>query len=305
MKFKDYYETLGVARDVDAQELKRAYRRLARKYHPDVSTEPNAELQFRQVLEAYEVLKDANKRNAYDNLGAGWQDGQEFNPPPQWSSFFRDGGRSGPVEYDQFSEFFETLFGNEHESSRAENSDMPGADEQLLLGVSLEDAYNGAQRTLHLEPAVAHASGEAQRNLKVKIPVGVTQGQRIRMAGQGRPGPGGRRGDLFLTVELQPHKQFKLRGRDVYMVLPITPWEAALGGNVKSPTLGGHVDLKIPAGSNSGRKLRIRGRGLGQGENRGDQYVELQVHTPVPQSDADLALYRKFAQQMNFDPRQS
>jgi curved DNA-binding protein len=308
MKFKDYYQILGVARDADAQALKRAYRRLARKYHPDVSSEPDAQARFIQVGEAYEVLKDANKRTAYDNLGAGWCAGQDFTPPPQWSSFFRDGGRSGQVDFGEFSEFFQTLFGHEQaDDAQVRRSEMPGADAQYIIKVSLEEAYQGAERTIQMQAVDTLAGSEGMRDVQVKIPAGVTHGQRIRLAGQGRPGPGGRRGDLFLTVHLQAHQQFTLHGCDVYLVLPVTPWEVALGATVKAPTLKGVVDLKIPAGSNSGSRLRLRGRGLGRdrgGDGRGDLYVELQVHTPMPRTAEDEAMYRAFAEQMEFNPRQ-
>lgn len=305
MKFKDYYETLGVARDASVDELKRAYRRLARKFHPDVSKEADAESRFKEVAEAYEVLRDAKKRAAYDNLGAGWSDGQDFTPPEQWSSFFRDGGRSGQVDFGEFSDFFESLLNRDEAGfSNVNRADMPGADAQYAIEVTLEEAGCGAEREVRLDPAVAHASAERARKLKVKIPVGVTHGQHIRLAGQGCPGPGGRRGDLFLVVHLKKHRTFKREGRDVHLLLPVTPWEAALGAIVKVPTLTGIVDLKVPAGSNSGRKLRLRGRGLGQNP-KGDQLVELAVHTPPARNADDEALYHQFAQQMDFDPRAS
>lgn len=303
MKFKDYYETLGVTRDADAGELKRAYRRLARKYHPDVSKEADAEAHFKKVGEAYEVLKDPKKRAAYDNLGAGWSDGQDFTPPPQWSSFFRDGGRTGQVDFGEFSDFFQTLFDRDEAGLHGtQSADMPGADAQYTVDVSLEEACSGGERALRLEPAVAHGGISPSRTLKVKIPPGVTNGQHIRLAGQGSPGPGGRRGDLFLVVRLQKHSLFKLRGRDVHLSLPVTPWEAALGATVQVPTLTGTVDLKVPPASNTGSKLRLRGRGLGR-DPVGDQYVELAVHTPPARNAEDKALYSKLAQQMSYDPR--
>lgn len=306
MKFKDYYETLEVARDASSDELKRAYRRLARKFHPDVSKEADAESRFKEVGEAYEVLKDPKKRAAYDNLGAGWSDGQDFTPPGQWSSFFRDGGRSGQVDFGDFSDFFESLLNRDQAGFGDANcAHMPGADAQYSINVTLEEACRGAERELRLEPVGAHAAGAvAARKLKVKIPIGVTHGQHIRLPGQGSPGPGGRRGDLFLVVQLTAHRTFKRSGRDVHLQLPITPWEAALGAIVKVPTLTGIVDLKVPAGSNSGSKLRLRSRGLGQNP-KGDQIVELVVHTPPARNADDEALYQQFAQQMDFDPRAS
>jgi len=303
MKFKDYYETLGVARDAPADELKRAYRRLARKYHPDVSQETDAEAHFKEVGEAYEVLKDPKKRAAYDNLGAGWSDGQDFTPPSQWSSFFRDGGRSGQVDFGEFSDFFQTLFDRDEAGlGNVRSADIPGADAKYEIEVSLEEACSGGERALRLQPLVAQAGSAQARTLKVKIPPGVTDGQHIRLAGQGSPGPGGRRGDLFLVVRLQAHSLFTLAGRDVHLSLPVTPWEAALGAIIQVPTPTGSVELKVPAGSNTGRKLRLRGRGMGRNPV-GDQYVELAVHTPPARNAEDEALYRKLEQQMDFDPR--
>lgn len=305
MKFKDYYETLGVARNASADEIKRAYRRLARKFHPDVSKEADAENRFKEVGEAYEVLRDPKKRAAYDNLGAGWSDGQDFTPPGQWSSFFRDGGRSGPVDFGEFSDFFDSIFSRDEAGFGNVNcADMPGADAQYHIEVTLEEACSGAERELHLQLVATHAGDVQPRKLKVKIPVGVTNGQHIRLAGEGSPGPGGRRGDLFLVVQLKSHKTFKRDGRDVHLQLPVAPWEAALGATVQVPTLTGVVELKVPAGSDSGRKLRMRGRGLGQNP-RGDQIVELVVHTPAVRNAADEALYQQFARQMSFNPRAS
>jgi curved DNA-binding protein len=303
MKFKDYYETLGVARDAHADELKRAYRRLARKYHPDVSQETDAEAHFKEVGEAYEVLKDPKKRAAYDNLGAGWSDGQDFTPPSQWSSFFRDGGRSGQVDFGEFSDFFQTLFDRDEAGlGNVRSADIPGADAKYEIEVSLEEACSGGERALRLQPLVAQATSAQGRTLNVKIPSGVTDGQHIRLAGQGNPGPGGRRGDLFLVVRLQAHSLFKLAGHDVYLSLPVTPWEAALGAIIQVPTPTGSVELKVPAGSDTGRKLRLRGRGMGRNPV-GDQYVELAVHTPAARNAEDEALYRKLETQMDFDPR--
>ncbi len=303
MKFKDYYEILGVERDAGADDIKRAYRKLARKYHPDVSKEPDAEAHFKEVGEAYEVLKDPKKRSAYDNLGAGWQDGQEFSPPPGWSAGFGDGFRSGRVDFGDFSDFFEHLFGGAPGGGFGGRfEDMPGADAQFEVEVTLEEAVRGSERSLRLEPAMARAGGDGGRSLKVRIPAGVTEGQRIRLPGQGSPGPGGRRGDMFLVVRLRPHRHFKVQGRDVHLALPVTPWEAALGATVKVPTLGGAVDLKIPPRSQDGRRLRLKGRGLGR-QPKGDQYVELRVHTPPPRTAEHEAIYRRMAEAMPFDPR--
>ncbi len=320
MKYKDYYQVLGVSRDASHDDIKRAYRRLARKYHPDVSKETNAEERFKEVAEAYEVLRDPEKRKAYDQLGSGWREGQEFRPPPGWEqggfSFdFGDFGRAGPGAgaggaFD-FSDFFETLFGG-GEGRRAAGrwsagtARGRGGDERVRVQIPLEDAYRGGERTIHLERPEAGAPGRMgtrTQTLRVRIPPGITDGQQVRLSGQGGAGlGGGPAGDLYLEVELLPHRLFKVEGKDVYLNLPITPWEAALGATVQVPTLGGKVDLKIPRGSQSGRKLRLKGRGLG-GKNPGDQYVVLQIVTPSADTDSARELYRRMARELSFNPR--
>lgn len=318
MRYKDYYRSLGVSRDATQDDIKRAYRRLARKYHPDVSKERNAEERFKEVGEAYEVLKDPERRAAYDQLGSNWRAGQEFRPPPGWEhSFeFRGGGFGTGHGFGQggaspFSDFFESLFGGRPHARRGpeaavRRTQSPGAEQPTKVRISLHDAYHGAERTLTLQHPSSDpfaATRQQSRTLKVRIPPGVTQGQQIRLAGQGGVSLGGRsRGDLFLEVELQAHPYFRVDGKDVYLDLPITPWEAALGAKVKVPTLGGRVDLKIPSGSQSGVKLRLKGRGLG-GHTRGDQFVVLQIATPSADSAPARALYKKMAREMPFNPR--
>ena len=318
MEYKDYYKSLGVSRDATQDDIKRAYRRLARKYHPDVSKERNAEERFKEIGEAYEVLKDPEKKAAYNQLGSNWRAGQEFRPPPGWeqsfefrSQGFGAGHGFGHGGSSPFSDFFESLFGGRAQAGRspdptARSPRGRGADEHTKVRISLHDAYNGAERTLKLQqPSMGpfSANSKQSRTLKVRIPAGVTQGQQIRLAGQGRGGlDGGSKSDLFLEVELQPHPLFRVDGKDIHLDLPITPWEAALGAKVKVPTLGGRVDLKIPPGSQSGGKLRLKGRGLG-GSKRGDQLVILQITTPTADSPPARALYEKMAREMPFNPR--
>ena len=272
MKYKDYYEVLGVDRDASPEVIKRAYKRLARKYHPDVSKEPDAEERFKEVGEAYDVLRDEEKRATYDNLGSGWHAGDEFTPPPGWNFETSFGGGFPGGKFD-FHDFLDSLFGGAAPGGGdpfgagfrpGGMHDARGADERATIKVTLEEAYHGGERSLSLKSGRGPA-----RTLKVKIPKGVQEGQQIRLAGQGRAGPGGRAGDLYLAVELTPHPLFRAEGRDIHMNLPIAPWEAALGATVKAPTLGGKVDLKIPAGSQSGRKLRLKSKGLG-GAQAGD-----------------------------------
>jgi len=318
MEFKDYYKTLDVGRDATTDEIKRAYRRLARKYHPDVSSEADAEARFKEVQEAYAVLKDEEKRAAYDRLGADWKAGQDFRPPPGWEGRFefRDLGQEfgGPGAgfgdagggIGGFSDFFESLFGG---AARARGGVRPGhvrargRDDRLRVRITLDEAYRGVEKTLHVQRPGARGGARAQ-TLKVKIPAGVVQGQQVRLPRQGQQGlGGGESGDLFLEIDLAPHRLFRVEGKDVYLTLPIAPWEAALGATVEVPTLGGQVDLRIPAGSQSGGKLRLKGRGLG-GKRPGDQYVVLQIVTPAADTDAARAIYDRMAREFDFNPRQ-
>ena len=292
MQFRDYYETLGVARNASQDDIKRAYRRLARKFHPDVSREANAESRFKEVGEAYEVLKDPEKRSAYDRFGKDWQHGQEFRPPPGWEQQFNF-GRGGISGGSGFSEFFETLFGHRGPHGARRPMRAKGGDRSARIEIPLEDAYRGATRKITL----------GGRTLSVRIPRGITDGQRIRLGGQGDSGPGGgRAGDLLLTVGLAPHPLFRSEGRHVHVKLPIAPWEAALGATVAVPTLGGNVDLKIPRGSRGGQVLRLKGRGL-PGSPSGDQYVALEIVAPPADTPQAESLYRRMAESMAFDPR--
>ena len=314
MDYKDYYSVMGVARDATQDEIKRAYRKLARKFHPDVSKAADAERRFKELGEAYEVLKDPEKRAAYDQLGRNWQAGQDFRPPPDWGAGFEfTGGVGDTAGAAGFSDFFESLFGRgagfqSPGFSRAAQSPGRGEDHHSRIDISLEDAFNGATISLQLRVPEYDLQGhlsEHLRKLQVKVPRGVTSGKRIRLTGQGGAGyKGGPAGDLYLEVWLRPHALYKVEGKDVFINLPITPWEAALGGKVKVPTLGGKVDLNIGAGARSGQKLRLKGRGLPvAGEPPGDQFAVLQIMAP-PADDADRkALYEKMAREMPFNPR--
>ena len=312
MEFRDYYEIMGVARDATQDDIKRAYRKLARKYHPDVSKEADAEARFKEVGEAYEVLKDPEKRTAYDQLGANWKAGQDFRPPPDWDQGFEfHGGGFTGADAAGFSDFFESLFGRGSVGAGfggagAGGFHAHGEDAHARVVIDLEDAYQGATRTLTLKHTELGSDGRPQlreRTLNVRIPRGVRQGQQIRLSGQGDPGIGqGKAGDLYLEVTFRPHAHYHVEGADVFLDLPVAPWEAVLGGTVKVPTPTGAVDLKIPAGSSNGRKLRLKGRGI-PARAPGDLYVVLQVALPAADSEAERAAYRTFEQAMAFNPR--
>ncbi len=307
MDFKDYYGTLGVSRQASAEEIKRAYRRLARKYHPDVSKEADAEARFKDVGEAYEVLKDPEKREAYDRLGANWKPGQEFRPPPDFGGTRFHYSTSGDVPPGAFSDFFETLFGRGGMGGDVRGPQgfrfrqagpSRGGDQHARIQIALEDAFRGTSRTLELRTPDGNT-----RSIRVGVPRGVTEGQRIRLAGQGEPGlNGGPPGDLFLEVLFAPHTMFEADGRNILLGLPVTPWEAALGETVAVPTLGGRVDLKIPAGSQSGRRLRLKGRGL-PGPPAGDQIVTLKIETPPADTPEARELYEELRRKLPFNPR--
>jgi curved DNA-binding protein len=313
MDFKDYYAVMGVARDATQDDIKRAYRKLARRYHPDVSKEADAERRFKELGEAYEVLRDPEKRAAYDQLGNNWRQGQEFRPPPGWDAGFEFSGASGGGADGGFSDFFEALFGQgggfqRAGFSRARRASARGEDHHSKIEVALEDAFNGA--TLGVELRIpqydehGHLVAQARR-LQVRIPRGVTSGKRIRLAGQGGRGSGGGSpGDLYLEVSIRPHPLYQVEGKDIYLNLPVTPWEAALGGKVQVPTPAGKVDLALPAGARSGQKLRLKGRGIPvPGEAAGDQFVVLQIVAPPADTPAKKALYEQMAREMAFDPR--
>ena len=310
MEYRDYYKIMGVPRGAAQDEIKRAYRKLARKYHPDVSKEPDAEKKFKEVGEAYEVLKDPEKRAAYDQLGANWKAGQEFHPPPGWDAGFEfSGGGFTGGDGAAFSDFFETLFGHGFGGGRAgahTTFRARGEDHYAKVLIDLDDAYHGATHTITLRvPAVddrGHVTAH-ERKLNVRIPQGVKQGQHIRLVGQGAPGLGGGAGDLYLEVEFRPQSLYRVEGRNVYLDLPVAPWEAALGATVKAPTPAGPVELKVPPGSASGSKLRLKGRGI-PGNPPGDFYVVLTIEAPPADNEATRRLYQQMAQELNFNPRE-
>ena len=309
MEYKDYYEIMGVERDATQDEIKRAYRKLARKYHPDVSKVADAEQKFKQVGEAYEVLKDPEKRVAYDQLGRGGAAGEEFTPPPNWDAGFEfSGGGFTGGDADAYSDFFESLFGQGARQAHTQQRSYGarGEDHHAKILVDLEDAFSGATRTITLQAPELDARGHVHtraRTLNVKIPKGIRQGQKIRLNGQGSPGLGeGAAGALYLEIEFKGHPLYRVETRDLYLDLPVAPWEAALGASVKTPTPSGIVDLKIPAGSASGRKLRLKGRGI-PGKEPGDIYLLLRIALPPADNDKAKALYEKMQQELPFNPR--
>lgn len=338
MDFKDYYQTLGLARDASPDDVKQAYRKLARKYHPDVSKEPDAEARFKDINEANEVLKDPEKRTAYDAVGSRWEASQQqartagraptpggdFQPPPGWDAGFEFAGRGEPGAFggasfsaEDRSDFFEALFGRAGRASRSgtgaggtgayrADTGMPGQDHHAKVMIDLEDAYRGAQRSITLRMPSVDAEGHGalqERTLDVNIPKGIREGQHLRLAGQGGRGLGdGAAGDLFLEVSFNSHPLYRVDGRDVLLDLPLAPWEAALGASVSTPTPDGDVELTIPAGSAAGRRLRLKGRGL-PGNPAGDLYVVLAVALPPADGPAAKRAYESFAAAFDFNPR--
>jgi curved DNA-binding protein len=312
MEFKDYYQIMGVKRDATQDEINRAYRKLARKYHPDVSKEPNAEDRFKEVGEAYEVLKYPEKRAAYDQLGANWKTGEDFRPPPDWNQGFEfHGGGFTGGDARQFSDFFESLFGGgSHGGGFARHPGREfharGEDTYAKVFIDIEETYHGATRTLTLKQTELGADGRPQlkeRTLNVRIPKGVRRGQHIRLTKQGGAGIGkGETGDLYLEVEFNPHPLFHVEGKDVFVNLPVAPWEAALGATIKLPTPSGTVDLQIPGNSSGGRKLRLKGRGIPAME-AGNLYVVLQIALPPADSEAARNAYQDFEKALKFNPR--
>lgn len=291
MQFKDYYETLGVTRAADADAVKRAYRKQARKYHPDVSKEKNAEEKFKEVQEAYEVLKDADKRAAYNQLGRNYRSGQQFRPSPEWEQRFgQQSGGQRFTEMNGFSDFFSSLFGGAAGGGAGSGAHAAADSEAGQLDVSVEEAFGGTRRRVTI------SEGGHARLVDVQIPPGVTDGQALRVGGVGgRPA-------LILRVKLRPHPVFVLQGRDVHVELPVAPWEAALGAKVTVPTLGGSVELTIPAGAQSGQKMRLRGRGL-PGTPMGDQFVIVKLVTPIAATAEEKQAYERMKRDFDFNPR--
>jgi len=335
MEYKDYYKILGVDKKASQDEIKAAFRKLARKYHPDINKEKGAEEKFKEISEANEVLSDPEKRAAYDELGANWQAGQDFSPPPGWDAGFEFSGAGGPggpggaFYYSStggnggggaaFSDFFEQLFGSMRGGGRSASGqrgarsgrsgrgfDLRGEDHHAKILIDLDDAFKGAERQISLKVPQLGKDGRVvtrERTLKVKIPKGVRAGQHIRLKGQGGPGTGkGGAGDLYLEIEFRPHPFYHVEGRDIYLDLPVAPWEAALGARVKIPTPAGPVDLKIPPNSSQGRKMRLKGRGI-PGRPPGDLYVVLQIALPPANGEKARKLYEQMAQELDFNPR--
>ncbi|QXP91025.1 DnaJ C-terminal domain-containing protein [Methylococcus capsulatus] len=305
MEFKDYYKILEVERSATEDEIKKAYRKLARKYHPDISKEKGAEARMKEINEAYEVLRDPEKRAAYDRLGAGYRSGQEFRPPPDWDAGFEFA--RGPFGHGaDFSDFFNTLFGGFGRRSGAFRA--RGEDHHAKVFIDLDDAFRGVSRTLSLRVPQLDEQGRLvmrERTLQVQIPKGIREGQLIRLAGQGAPGlGGGPQGDLYLEVHFKPHPFYRVDGRDLYLTLPVAPWEAAMGATVKAPTPVGAVEVRIPARSQNGRKLRLKGRGI-PADPPGDLYLVLDIVLPPADTEQARDLYRRMARQMAFDPRRS
>ena len=312
MEFKDYYKTLGVSRDATAEEIKKAYRRLARKYHPDVSKETNAEQKMKEVNEANAVLSDPEKRAAYDQLGQGrgFQPGSDFQPPPGWDAGFEFRGQgSNGAQAADFSDFFAELFGKQMGAgARQTHHRMRGEDHHAKILLDLEDTYHGATRSLTLRMPKLDSQGRtvlADHMLNVRIPKGVHGGQVIRLAGQGGPGHSGEAaGDLFLEVHFKPHNRYRIENKDIYATLPVAPWEAALGATVKIPVPDGQVEVRVPENSQSGRKLRLKGRGI-PAATPGDLYLVLEVVLPPATTPKERELYQTMAQELAFNPRQN
>ncbi|WP_411875947.1 DnaJ C-terminal domain-containing protein [Vulcanococcus limneticus] len=306
MKFKDYYEALGVGRDASEEEIKKAYRRLARKFHPDISKEAGAEERFKEISEAYGTLSDPDKRQAYNELGRH-QAGEDFRPPPGWDSRFWQGQSHGEVD---LADLFEQM--GFHASQRQARPDFPmrGQDIEAVAQLSLEEVARGTEVSLERQVPQRLPDGSLGRQnqiVRIRVPKGVTEGERLRIPARGGPGSGGGPpGDVYLDIHLKPHRLFQAVGHDLYLQLPVTPWEAALGGEIEVPTLDGRVRLTVQAGAQTGQKLRLAGKGLPRRkEGAGDLYGVLQIVTPKQIGEREQELYRELASASSFDPRQS
>ncbi|WP_168788151.1 DnaJ C-terminal domain-containing protein [Paraburkholderia aromaticivorans] len=308
MKYKDYYETLGLERSASQEDVKRSYRKLARKYHPDLSEHTDAEDRFKELGEAYEVLKDPEKRAAYDRMGSEWRNGRDFQPPPNWDEGFEFRGAGNEAgEQADFHDLFEKMFGGARGAHRRQRPfDVRGEDHHAKVLIDLEDSYRGAQRSISLQMPVIDAQGHVSletRTLDVSIPKGIRAGQRLRLSGQGAAGATpGTAGDLYLEIAFREHPRFRVDGRDVSLELPVAPWEAGVGAQVTVPTPHGSVEMTVPADSAGGRRLRLKGKGI-PGNPPGDLYVILNIVLPPSDSDTAKAAYDAMRQAFNFNPR--
>jgi len=306
MKYKDYYAILGVERNAGADTIKKAYRKLAHKYHPDVSKDPQGEAKFKDAAEAYATLKDPEKRAAYDQLGS-YTPGQDFRPPPDWGRQFGDSQHS--FEDIDLSDLFERFAGRGRRAGgRRGPVSIPGEDYEVTAQITLEDAYRGTEVNLDLSVPELDQSGllrRVPRSFKARIPKGATDGQRLRLRGKGGKGiNGGADGDLYLNIALHPHPLFRASGHDLYLDLPLAPWEAVLGAAVQVPTLGGAVELKVPPGTQAGQKLRLASRGLPKPhEGAGDLFAIVQIVVPGVVNEKERALLRQLADGAGFNPR--
>ena len=310
MKYKDYYSILGLERDATLAQIKSAYRKLAHKYHPDVSKDPEGEGRFKEVSEAYQTLKDTEKRAAYDQLGSH-QAGQDFQPPPDWGAHFGGNGGAGQPSFDDIdlADLFAGLSGGRHRGGHARaDRPMAGRDYDVAAEISLDDAYQGTQVDLHLSVPDYDSHGRLQhveRAFKARIPKGATDGQRLRLRGKGGKGRnGGPDGDLYLNIALRPHPLYRVDGHDLYLDLPLAPWEAALGASVEVPTLGGTLMLKVPPGTAAGQKMRLAKRGLPKPQGgEGDLFAVVHLAMPATLTEAEQALFKQLAAASTFDPR--
>ncbi|MCJ2162971.1 MULTISPECIES: DnaJ C-terminal domain-containing protein [unclassified Pseudodesulfovibrio] len=323
MEYKDYYKLLGVSRSASRDEISKAFKKLARKLHPDLNpNNKDAEAKFKEINEAYEVLKDEKKRKLYDQFGSNWEHGQHFQPPPGYQNAqFGGGGFGGGGG---FSDFFETIFGgqaggggfrggfqqggfSQGDFGGYQQRPRRGADSEAAYELTLEEAFRGGKKSVTLQEQTSGPEGiprMSTKTLEITIPAGVKDGQKIRLAGQGNPGMGGGpKGDLYLKIRLMPHPMYKVADVDVILDLPLTPWEAALGASLRIPTLDGAVEMKIPPGIGSGKKLRIKGRGLGSGARKGDQFVRIMIQVPERLTSEERDLLEQLQKVSEFKPR--
>lgn len=306
MKYKDYYGTLGVARGASDEEIKKVYRKLARRYHPDVSKEPNAKERFQEVAEAYETLKDKEKRAAYDGLGS-FNPGQDFRPPPDWQERYSAGGTEDLGGID-LSDLFASLGRRSGPGFQRGDFPFPGEDYEVAVQLGLDEAMRGTEVALDLTVRKIGKDGRIERspmNIKARIPPGVIDGQKLRLRGKGGAGlNGGRAGDLYLSISLRPHPLFRVSGRDFYLDVPVAPWEAALGAEIEIPMLTGRVALKIPAGSKGGQRLRLAGKGMPNPQGAaGDLYAVLGIAMPGALSESERKLFEELRAASSFKPR--